>query len=406
VAVTRILHVATRYLRGGSEQRIRDIVGAIPEAEHHVVVGIDSDPELARRDLRPASLTTVRSLVRDPSPARDAAALRALVRLLRRARFDLLVTHQSKAGVLGRIAARIVGPPAIHSLSMANFGPGYPGWQDAVFRTIEGRLHGWTAAYVVVGWDLAQRYAGIGVPAEKLTVVRSGVSLPTETRSDARRREVRCKHGLPSGRPIVLYLGSLEARKNVLDLVPLLRRLVDAAATSGLRPFLAVAGEGPLSQQLASSLVVSGLSGDAALLGYQTHPGPLLAAADAVALLSGAEGVPQALVKAAAVGTPFVSYGVDGVSELIELGADGRIVAPGDVEGAAAALGHVLARQLVTRPASAPDLSSWRPETIASGHRRVVELVLARNGRGPTKADQGLRASSDALSEIAEGVPS
>jgi glycosyltransferase involved in cell wall biosynthesis len=329
-----------------------------------------------------------------------------LVRLLRRERFDLVMTHQSKAGVLGRIAARLSGAPAIHSLSMANFGPGYPGWQDAAFRAIEGRLHAWTAAYVVVGRDLARRYAAIGVPSEKLTVVRSGVSLPTEIRSEARRREVRCSHGLPSGRPIVLYLGSLEARKNVLDLVPLLRTLVDAATRNGSRPFLAVAGEGPLSQQLASSLVVGGLSGDAALLGYQTQPGPLVAAADAVVLLSGAEGVPQALVQAAAAGTPFVSYGVDGVSELLELGADGRAVALGDVDGAAAALEDVLAGQLPSRPTSAPDLSSWRPEAMASAHRRVVELVLARNGRGPTEADQGLRPSPDALVEVAERVPS
>ena len=43
----QVIHIATRYLRGGSERRIGDIVRAFPEADHHLVVGADSDPELA-----------------------------------------------------------------------------------------------------------------------------------------------------------------------------------------------------------------------------------------------------------------------------------------------------------------------------------------------------------------------
>lgn len=371
----RVLHLVTRYLRGGSEQRIRDIVRSLPEGEHHIVMGIESDVDLVRREVAPASCNVLNTLVRDPSPIRDAAALTSIVRLLRRRPFDVLITHQSKAGVLGRVAASLTrGPPTVHSLSMANFGPGFSVGQDRLFRAIEARLHRATAAYAVVGRDLAARYAAIGVPDHKLVVVRSSVRLPDGTRDEATRRDACERFGLPSRRPIVLYLGSLEPRKNVLDLVPLLEGLIHIEPRDA-RPFLVIAGEGPLSSALAAALHSHGLSCDAAMLGYVDRPDRLIVAADAMVLLSEAEGVPQVLVQASAVGTPFVAYDVDGVKELLALGANGLAVPLGNVDDAAKATALKLSES--GGPTRSIDLSSWEPGRIEQEHRRLIAGVLA-----------------------------
>src|ERR671937_2883078 len=83
----RIAHVVTRYLRGGSEKRVRDMVAAYPEADHHLILGAESDVPLAQREVVPAELEVMRSLVRRPDPWRDARALRRLGRILRDGRF-------------------------------------------------------------------------------------------------------------------------------------------------------------------------------------------------------------------------------------------------------------------------------------------------------------------------------
>ncbi|MDP9330325.1 MAG: glycosyltransferase family 4 protein [Actinomycetota bacterium] len=376
----QILHVATRYLRGGSERRIRDIARSFPEADHHLLLGREADADLARRDVEPASITIMPTLVRRPAPLRDLLTLGRLLRLIRVNRYDLVVTHQSKAGVLARAAARLRGVPAIHSLSMANFGPGYPGWQTRIFRFIETRLAGTTAAYVVAGADLSRTYAEIGVPPEHLHVVRSGVPLPGADRPGAVKSRVCKRFGLPQDRPLLLYLGSLEQRKNVLDLPRLLTQL--SAPTPSSRPFLVVAGEGPLSDRLARALTEAGLDDDAKLLGYVDEPRPLVSAADVVILLSSAEGVPQVLVQAAAAGTPFVAYAVDGVRELIELGAEGVGVPLGDLTAAASTLMDVLGREQPSNPARI-DLTSWSPTAIRSEYRRVIGAVL-ESGTGIT----------------------
>jgi glycosyltransferase involved in cell wall biosynthesis len=376
-----VFHVATRYRHGGSETRIRDFFWSFPEADHHLIIGPDSDVELARRHLEPASLTVLDSLVREPSPRRDLAALRTLRRTFLSARPDLIVTHQSKAGVLGRLAARRVhGAHTIHSLSMASFGPGYPRWQDLLFRMIESRLVRTTDAYAAVGEDLARRYASLGVPADRMQVIRSGIRLPSPGDGEARaRRAIRDRFGIPIDRPLILYLGSLESRKNVFELVPMMSRIL--ALEPERKPFLVVAGEGPLFQQLSSRLEAAGLTSDAALLGFVHEPGLLLGAADVLVLLSLTEGVPQVLVQASAAGTPFVAYAVDGVEELLRLGASGIAVSPGDLDAVAREtskwlrLGRGGARSTL-------DLSHWSTEFVRSGYRSLVSTVLESNGNG------------------------
>lgn len=359
---------------------MRDIVQAIPEADHDLVVGADSDVPLAIEEVAPARVTVVPTLVRNPDPRRDLLALRTLVRVIGGHQYDLVVTHQSKAGVLARIAAARARIPALHSLSMANFGPGYGAWQSALFRAIESRLVDRTTAYLVVGADLARRYEEIGAPAHKLHVVRSGVSLATPPERSV-AREVVCRElHIPEGRPLLVYLGSLEPRKNVLAL-PQLLRLV--RARTGRDPFLAIAGEGPLASELAALLAAEGSTRDARLLGFVRAPGMLVRAADVVVLLSSAEGVPQVLVQAAAAQTPFVAYDVDGVRELRDLGAEGVAVPLGDVPGAAAAVASLLERGPAPS-AAALDLAPWTPDAIRTGYRAVIARVLQE--RAPAAA--------------------
>jgi len=367
-----VVHVMTRYLRGGSERRLHDMVEALPDATHELILGADSLPDKARRDMPLTSVTVVPTLVRAPSPSRDVRALASIWRILQAAAPDLVVTHQSKAGALGRLAARRVHVPTVVSLSMANFGPGYPSLQGAFFRSLEGRLHPSTSAYAVVGNDLARRFERIGVPRTKLHVVRSGVRLPTEPYA-GRRRELRDRLGIPHSRKVLAHIGSLEPRKNVLDLVPLLQDVLDEGPA---RPFLAIAGEGPLDVHLERRIRSAGLVGDVVLLGFLEDPLSLIAAADVLILLSSAEGVSQVLIQAAALDTPFVAYHVDGVGELRDLGARGREVPLGDRSAAAAAVREVLSWG-PGQGRSSIDLTEWTPEAIRASYRSLFAEALS-----------------------------
>jgi glycosyltransferase involved in cell wall biosynthesis len=373
------LHVCTRYQRGGSERRLRDVVHALPELRHHVVLGADSDLALAREQTRADRVWLLPSLVRPVAPARDLAAFRALRRLLRGGGYSVVVSHQSKAGVLSRLAASAVGgPPAVHSLSMASFGPGYGRLENSLFTRLERVLGRRTAAFCVVGADLADRFAAVGVPASRLHVVRSGVPLPRELRPRAQARElVAARHGTLPGRPLVCYVGSLEPRKNPVLLARLLRALHDRSP--GAPPQLLVVGDGPQRGDLAEELARLGVAGSAVLTGHLPDPAHVhdaMRAADLVVLLSEAEGLPQVLVQAAAVGTPFVAFDVEGVRELLTAGALGAAVPLHRLDAAVDAAAPWLAPAPAGEREPVADLSSWSPTAIAAAYRAAFGQVL------------------------------
>jgi glycosyltransferase involved in cell wall biosynthesis len=372
------LHVCTRYQRGGSERRVQDSIRALPHLRHHLLLGAESDVGLARDQTGAERVWLLPTLVRPLDPVRDVRALGAIRRLLRGGRYAVVVTHQSKAGVLVRtVAATGRRPPVVHSLSMASFGPGYRPLENTLFVRIERALGTRTAGFCVVGSDLAARFVAIGVPADRLHVVRSGVPLPgvLPSREEARRR-VDSRYGTPPGRPLLCYVGSLEPRKNPLLLARLLRRLHDRLPEP---PVLLVVGDGPERERLVTELAGLGLTGHAVLTGYVADPQGVfdaLRASDVSVLLSEAEGLPQVLVQSAAVGTPFVAFDVEGVRELLGLGAVGSAVPLGELDAVVRAVAGWLATSGAARREPVADLSAWSPESIAAGYRAVVDHVL------------------------------
>jgi glycosyltransferase involved in cell wall biosynthesis len=372
-----VLHVVTRYQRGGSERRIRDSILALPGVRHHLVLGRESDLELAREQTAAERVWIMPTLVREVSPIRDLLALASLWRLLRGRTYAAVITHQSKAGILTRVAAAVSRIPAVHSLSMASFGPGYGRLESLLFRRLERVLGGRTAGYCVVGADLARQFSDIGVPAERLHVVRSGVPLPARVRSREEARQLlKERYRIDPGRRQVCFVGSLEPRKNPLLLPRLLRELSDRLPDP---PGLLVIGDGPLRSRLVETLREVGVEDQAVLTGYLADPRLVhdaLRGVDVVVLLSDAEGLPQVLVQSAAAGTPFVAFDVEGVREILSLGARGSAVPHGSLDEVV----DTVAGWLTAVP-SAPlepvaDLTSWSPEVIAGAYRRVIGGVL------------------------------
>lgn len=369
----RVVHVITRYAGGGSERRLRDLVAATPEHEHHLIVGAETCHDLLSEQLRDVPVHIEPRLRRELHPVNDALALASLSRLLRRLSPDLVVTHQSKAGVLGRLLASRSGVPSIHSLSMATFGPGYPSPARALFRFVERRMAAHTGTYVVVGHDLADAYQRMGVPSELLRVVRSAATVPdVPADRHVASRELCRIAGLPPSRPTLAYVGSLDARKNVfalLDVLEAVQRRVHPA------PRLLVVGEGPLSGELRRRTSQRGLGDHVVQLGYLEDPAPVFQGADAILLCSRAEGLPQVLVQAAAAGTPFVSFEVSGTRELVAAGAEGEVVPWGDVAAAAAAVDRVLAGA-AERTGRRIDLTEWSPASVRARYAEVVRELL------------------------------
>lgn len=372
----RILHVATRHRLGGAERNLLHTVARELERgyEVHVAVGTDG----LRRDFPPRSrLHPLPDLIRDVSAAADRRALDSLRALIGANRFDVVHTHQSKAGVLGRIAARGIVPVLIHTVHMASFGPAYGRFRSAAFFGLERWMTSFTDMFVFVGADLQQRYlaAGVGAPS-RCAVIHSPVteleSLLTlrGMRGDERER-ARIQIGVPEGRQAVLMVAALDARKRhdvaIRALAPMLAQ--DKA-------HLVIAGHGPERERLERLCERLGVARAVHFAGFIRDVRPLYAAADLLVHTSALEGVPQAVVQAIAAGLPVVATEVDG---LREVAPDPRhmSVLPPDGRGL---LELVRARLEVhpARPAPAETLRPWLPETVNRDLGRLHDWMESR----------------------------
>ncbi len=197
---------------------------------------------------------------------------------------------------------------------------------------------------------------------------------------------VRAELGTPEGAPVLLYLGSLTAEKR-LD-----RMLAWVAGARREHPGLRlwVVGEGPLRGDLERLAAERGLGGAVAFAGVRELVGDFLAAADLLLLSSDTEGMPGAVIEAAAAGVPAVATAVGGVAECVEDGVTGRLVDPtadptGEAAGAAA-ISALLAdperRRVMGEAARRRFAASWHIDAVAARYLAFYDRVIAHRRSG------------------------
>jgi glycosyltransferase involved in cell wall biosynthesis len=272
--------------------------------------------------------------VRNPHPWRDALALWRLLRIMRSERFDLVHAHGTKAGLLGRLAARIARVPVVVFTAHGwAFTDGRATWQRWLLASLERLAARWSTRIVCVSAhdrQLAQQF-GVGGQSQ-LVLIRNGITPadPPRLDADAVRRTLGVRE-----RPVVVSVGRLASQKDPMTLLAAARRL-----TAGT---VVLVGDGPLRPTAERYVRDHGLQNRVILSGMRTDVASILAVADVFVLASRWEGLPLAIIEAMMAGLPVVATRVGGVPELVEDGVTGVIVPPRDSEALAAALKRLLA---------------------------------------------------------------
>lgn len=339
----RILHVITRLDRGGSAlSTLQTAAGLSPRFRQRLVYGRTREfPRLDPELLRHLDLVELPQLVREPAPVKDLVALVKLYRLIRGSRVDLVHTHTSKAGILGRLAARLAGVRrVVHTPHGHYFVGGYAG--RALTRLFV-RLERWAARFTdrIVGLteqEIRDHVArGIGRP-EQFVVIPSGVALPAFEKTAGDARGLRAALGLPGSATVVGSVGRFEPVKGHHYLLEAVARLARRC------PDLHVAfvGDGELLPELRRAAEHAGLAGRAHFLGWREDVPAVLHTFDLFVLPSLNEGMGRALVEAMAAGLPIVASEVGGVPEVLAGGAAGVLVPPADAGALARAIETLL----------------------------------------------------------------
>jgi glycosyltransferase involved in cell wall biosynthesis len=331
----RIIHIITRLIVGGAQENTLLSCEGQHRLGHEVtlITGPALGPEgslMERARDGGYRVEVIEGMRRAIRPARDFIAYRHLVRLLRRLKPDVVHTHSSKAGIIGRRAAHKAGASVvIHTIHGLAFTASTSRLVNSAYKVLERRAAPWSSRIVCVADAMRDQSlaAGIGMPEQYVTIY-SGMETAPFTNPPAPRQATRARLGLADGHVVVgtiARLFDLKGHEDLLAIAPELCRKFPH-----LR-FLWI-GDGLLRANFERQMNEMGLRDRFILTGLvQPREIPELAAAmDILAHPSRREGLARALPQGSLAGKPVITYDIDGAKEGVLNAQTGFVLPPFD----------------------------------------------------------------------------
>ena len=330
----KVFHIITKLELGGAQKITLMTLERLPRDRYEVGLVAGTEGLLVDWARRIPDLQCVwlPSLVREVRPIHDALAFFHMWRLFRRERPDIVHTHSSKAGILGRWAAKLAGVPFIFHTA---HGFGFHDFQRPVVRNVYVWLE-WittkiTTRLVVVSYANAEKGEKSGVfKRGDWILCRSGI-IVSEFMQPGPRGQKLAEWEIPPGKLVVGMIACFKPQKAPLDFVEVAARVL--AGTD--KTHFVMIGDGELRPDIEARIRKHGIGSHMTLLGWQADMPEVYRNLDIVVLTSLWEGLPRIFSEAMASGLPIVATNVDGAREAVIEGRNGFLHEPRDVEGMA-----------------------------------------------------------------------
>ncbi len=383
--IMRVAHIITRLIIGGAQENTLFNV----DDQHHMFgdevclitgpgLGPEGSLEQRARD-RGLDLRTLPELKRSLNPLQDWRSLRAIRKAFAEYKPDVVHTHSSKAGILGRLAAHQLGIPAIHTIHGASFHFGQNPVLFHAYRWSERRAANWCSHFITVCNAMIDQYVAAGVaPREKFTTVYSGMDVEKFLTPSRPAAEVRASLNLA---PTDIVFGKVARLFHLKGHEYLIEAAASVVSHFPNVRFLLV-GDGILKAQFQSRIAELGLTDNFRFAGL-VPPDKVtdyLHAMDAVVHTSDWEGLARVLPQGSIAGKPVISFDIDGAPEVCLHEETGLLVKHRDVQQLSQAMLR-LARDATLRQRLGENgrqrfTEQFRHENMTARIREVYHRVL------------------------------
>lgn len=314
---------------GGAQIHVRDLSTALRSAGHDAVVLAGTNGDLADQlRTRGVPYYPLQYLAREVGPLNDLRCISELRATLRTIRPDIISTHSTKAGFVGRIAGKSLGIPTVFTAHGWGFTDGRPPLQSLAFWAVERVSAPWAARIITV--CESDRTAAIRArvaSSKRLVTIHNAMPDVDAT--------LRAQPGMSP--PKLVMVARLSHWK---DHPALLQALAELQELDWQLEFI---GEGPLRESVETLTASLGLASRVNFLGYRRDIPARLADAQIFVLMSKWEGFPRSILEAMRAGLPVVASDVGGVRESVVDGMTGYVIPRGDPARLRECLGELIA---------------------------------------------------------------
>lgn len=311
----RIAYLLTRSdALGGATIHVRDLAMRLPQDGHEVMVFIGGTG-MVTEELKGkgVSFKSLKFLQRSVHPYKDLRAILEVSVELKKFRPDVISTHTSKAGIIGRIAGSLLGIPTLYTPHCWSFCDGFP--NAGFYRLVEKFGSLWGPKIIMVSeWERQLALAKNVASEKKLLTLHNGMpDLGEEFRADPMARP-----------PKIVMIGRFEEQKNHRMLLEALYELRHAEWK------LELIGNGPLQGEMEILAEKLGILGRVDFVGYRSDIAERLSDAQVFALVSNWESFPRSILEAMRAGLPVLTTAAGGSGESVLHGKSGYVVSLDD----------------------------------------------------------------------------
>lgn len=312
---TRVLHLITRFLDGGAEKTTRNTLEALETKKYDLRLGtgIEHDQDKLKELEEQGFEIIVFRFIRHYNPFAAILAVVEVAIYLHREDIDVLHTHSTEAGIIGRIAGFLAGTPnIIHEVHGDPISEDRSHILNVLIIALE-RLCARFADRIIVKSELIREtflQRGVG-HAEQYEIIFHGVDL------ECFQNEIVVED---REKGQIIFVGRLAKGKGINDLLEAIQGLSDIEVK--------IVGDGPQYDQLEKVIREKELPAE--LLGYREDIEELMAQADIFVLPSYREGTPRVITEAQASGLPVIATDIAGIPEQVQSAETGFLIRPGD----------------------------------------------------------------------------
>lgn len=361
----RIVHVITRFLKAGAEENTLLSCNGQVEAGHevHLIYGRDVLPEMCKQLHPDIKQHQIPFLIRNIHPIKDTQALFATYKLLKTIQPDIVHTHTSKAGIVGRVAAKIAGVPCIiHGVHMLAFSQ-VSFLQKWVYLTLEKVAAPMTDAFINVSPGTMEENLRYHIGRQdNHYFIPSGMDIrkfQQPTKPEFWKDILDAPEIVITNPRFILYVGSFEPRKRHLAFLDAFKQVAEQVPEA----VLLLLGQGEMEAAIRQKIEALNLQGRVIVVGFRDDVEQFMAMADVGVLASAREGLARVLIQYVLTGLPVIATYTPGCELLIEHEKNGFLVPVDKPEQMATPIIQLLQdeplRQSMAGACRAKDLSAW-----------------------------------------------
>lgn len=380
---TRVVHIITKLTLGGAQENTIYTYFNHDRSKFEVFLLAGADDRyggqwFTEKLEKDEHVCFIKGLSNSFNMIIDIKIILQIYFFLRINKIDVVHTHSSKAGVLGRIAAKAAGVPAIvHTVHGWSFHERMKKCRKKIYIYLErlaARLCDMLITVTVMDIEKGLK-EHIGNRGKYMTI-RSGIDFKRFDEYD--RNKVKQMKSACGGKKIIGTVGRISEQKNLSDFIYISKKLMEKRDDL----YFVIVGDGPDSNKISDLIKTYKLEQHIMLMGTRHDIQDFMHTFDVLVLTSLWEGLPRVIPEAMYCGVPVVANNVDGVAEIIENDVNGFSTVPYDLDGSCLSIERLIddgeCRDRIVKNAHLTICFEYDAQIMVNEIEQLYENILQR----------------------------